>query len=475
MPEPGQARPAKRRRRADTGAPAQAARDPVPGEPWTELGYAKRLIAVYGGRLRYVPAWRRWLVWDGTRWAHDSTGQAARWMKVIARTLTTAALAIEDEAGRGAAFRAAKRGESAHAIAGALTLASTEPEVAVSPDALDADPYLINCANGTLDLRTRQLRAHDPADLLTKVTRAAYHPGAASPAWAAFLARVQPDEAMRAYLGRVTGLALEGRVTEHLLPVHYGDGGNGKTTFFEAVKFALGDYAGPADPDLLTARTFDAHPTGAADLFGLRLALLHETDSGRRLAEATVKRLTGGDTIKARRMREDFWSFTPSHTFALLTNHRPVIGGTDEGMWRRVRLVPWTVCIPDDEQDDELGDRLRLEADAVLAWLAEGYSQWRVAGLGDPAQVIKATADWRDESHALGRFLDQRCLTGPHFHVRSAELFAAWCQWCQAEGEEAGTHTAFSAALLKAGFGKRRSSGGYVWDGLGLAVLDGEA
>jgi putative DNA primase/helicase len=123
--------------------------------------------------------------------------------------------------------------------------------------------------------------------------------------------------------------------------------------------FALGDYAGPADPDLLTARSFDAHPTGTADLFGMWLAILHETDSGRRLAEATVKRLIGGDAVKARRMREDFWSFTPSHTFAMLTNHRPVIGGTDEGIWRRVRLIPWPVRIPPEEQDGELGDRLR--------------------------------------------------------------------------------------------------------------------
>ena len=464
-PEPAPAKPAKPNGYRIPG-------DPAPKEPMTDLGYARRLIHVYGGQLRYVPAWRRWLVWDGARWAHDSTGQAARWMKVIARRLTTGAQSIKDADRRRAALTAAKHRESAHAIAGSLTLASTEPEMAVSLDTLDADPYLLNCANGTLDLRTRSLRDHDPADLLTKVTRGAYRPKASSPPWAAFLAKVQPDETMRAYLGRVTGLALEGKVTEHLLPVHYGDGCNGKTTFFEAVSFALGDYAGPADPDLLTARTFDAHPTGTADLFGMRLALLHETDSGRRLAEATVKRLTGGDEVKARRMREDFWSFTPSHTFAMLTNHRPVIGGTDQGIWRRVRLVPWEVRIPDDEQDGELGDRLQLEADAILAWLADGYAQWRAAGLGDPAQVVKATEQWRGESDVLGRFMDQRCLTGKHYHARSADLFTAWCEWCRAENEEPGTQTAFSLALTKAGFSRRHTEVGKVWDGLGLAAAD---
>jgi putative DNA primase/helicase len=469
MPEPGSGTRARKRRKQAPPKPDGKRADPMPEEPRTELGYARRLIHVYGDRLRYVPAWRRWLVWDGTRWAHDSTGQVPRWMKSIARRVTADALAIkDDEDKRAAALRAAKRAESAHSIAGALTLASTENEVALSPDRLDADPYLLNCANGTLDLRTRERRDHDPADLLTKITRAAYSPGAASPAWAAFLAKVQPDEDMRAYLGRLFGLSLEGRVTEHLLQVHWGDGSNGKTTFFETVGFALGDYAGPADPDLLTARTYEAHPTGTADLFGMRLATLHETDSGRRLAEATVKRLTGGDQVKARRMREDFWSFTPSHTFAMMTNHKPVVGGTDEGIWRRVRLVPWLVRIPPDEQDGELGDRLRLEADAVLAWLVDGYAQWRTRGLADPEQVTKATAEWRGESDALGRFIEQRCLRGKHYHVQSASLFTAWCGWCETEGEEHGTQTAFSTALVKAGFDKRKTRGVVIWAGLGL-------
>jgi putative DNA primase/helicase len=337
--------------------------------------------------------------------------------EVHRRRVTADALAEPDEDPRRAMLRDARRAESAHAVAGSLTLAATEPEMAVSPDQLDADPYLLNCANGTLDLHTMELREHDPAHLLTKVTRAAWRPDAASPEWDAFLATVQPDQAMRGYLGRVTGLSLEGRVTEHLLPVHWGSGANGKSTFIEGCMFALGDYAAPADPQLLTARTFDAHPTGAADLFGMRLAVLHETDKGSALAEATVKRLTGGDRIKARRMREDFWWFTPSHTFALLTNHKPTIGGTDTAIWRRLRLIPWTVQIPEDKQDRELGDRLRLSADAVLRWIVGGYADWRDHGLADPAEVTAATEAWRGESDALARFIEQQCLTGPHFHV----------------------------------------------------------
>ena len=442
--------------------------DPMPGEPWTELGYARRLIRVYGDRLRYVPAWRRWLIWDGQRWAHDATGQAQRWMKAIARRLTTDAIALEDEQKRRAAVSLARRGESSAGVKGALTLAGTESGIVVTPDDLDADPFLLNCRNGVLDLRSGELRPHDPADLLTKMTGAEYDPGAAGAQFTRFLERVQPDPEMRAYLARLTGQSLEGRVVTHILPIHHGAGANGKSTYFAAVEAALGDYAGPADPELLAARTFDAHPTGVADLFGLRLAVLHESDHGRRMAEGTVKRLTGGDRLKARRMREDFWSFDPSHTFAMLTNHKPVISGTDEGIWRRVRLVPWNVVIPEHERDELLGDRLKLELSAVLAYLVDGYRLWRERGLDDPQQVLQATEAYRADSDALARFIDQRCLTGPNFHVRSSDLFTAWAKWCTTEGVESGSNKAFTESLQNRGFDTKRTRVGIVWSGLGL-------
>jgi putative DNA primase/helicase len=192
---------------ASAGVPVPA--DPLPGEPMTELGYAKRLVHVYGDRLRYVSAWRRWLVWDGKRWAHDATGQSARWAKSIARRITADALAEPDDRKREAAVRLARRGESSAGVSGALNLASTEAEVVVTPDDLDADPYLLNCTNGVLDLRTGELLEHDPSMLLTKMTGAAYDPDAAGTAFKKFLGEVQPDAAMRAFLARLLGHTLE--------------------------------------------------------------------------------------------------------------------------------------------------------------------------------------------------------------------------------------------------------------------------
>jgi putative DNA primase/helicase len=450
--------------------------DPLPDEPLTEMGYANRLIAEYGERIRYVAVWKRpWLVWDGKRWTRDATGQVSRWAKSIARGLTSAALAIESERERDTVMRYTRRGESASSIRGALQLASVDDRIAVSPEDLDRDPFLLNCPNGVLDLRTMQLRAHEPGLLLTKMTGAPYEPGADGPTFAKFLERVQPDPDMRAYLARLLGHALAGRVSEHVLPIFYGAGRNGKGTLIAAVLAALGDYADAADPQLLTARTNDAHPTSNADLFGLRLAVLHEGDAGRHLAEGTTKRLTGGDRVKARRMHEDFWSFEPSHTLVMLTNHKPIVSGTDEGIWSRLRLVPWDVVIPPEERDPQLGDRIVAELAAVLAWLADGWADYRrCGGLAEPEAVTAATSAYRAESDALGRFIEQQCIRNPGMTAWSSQLYEAWVSWCRAEGVEPGSQKAFSDSLHERGFDSHKSHGRMRWTGLGLAAEDTE-
>ncbi len=214
----------------EAGIPEPVPADPLPDEPRSEYGYARRLVHVYGGQLRYVAAWRRWLVWDGQRWSQDTTGQASRWMKVIARRVTDDAMALEDGKERQAEVSLARRGESSSGVAGALNLASTEEGIVVTPDDLDADPFLVNCPNGVLDLRTGELSAHDPALLLIKMTGAPYDPAAVGPAFMKFLDRVQPVAEMRDYLARLLGHSLEGRVVSHVLPIFHGDGGNGKGT-----------------------------------------------------------------------------------------------------------------------------------------------------------------------------------------------------------------------------------------------------
>lgn len=433
----------------------------IPSEsPEADLANARRLAHQFGDRLRYVVAWDRWLVWDGTRWKPDDTGQAVRYAKQVADRLPKTTK-------RGVVARTQTRA----GIAAMLSLAGTEPQIAVAPSQLDANPYLLNVTNGTLDLASGQLQAHNPADLLTKITGAAYNPEAQAPGFAEFLLRVQPDPVMRDFLGRLFGHALLGKVVEHVLAILYGTGANGKTTLVEAVTNVFGDYARPVDPGLLIARDSESHPTGVAGLFGLRLAITHETDAGRRLAEGTVKRLTGGDKITARYMRQDFFDFTPSHSILLHTNHKPAVAGTDEGIWRRLRFVPFPVVIPEVEWDGKLADRLAAEADGILAWIAAGYRSWQDRGLAEPEAVTIATAAFRGESDALGVFLTERCRldAGPHATVQSRTLFDAWKDWAKRENIDAGTQTAFSRDLTDRGYDKRKDGlGRMVWTGITL-------
>ena len=312
--------------------------DPVVGEVHRgQARMAYRLTGRYINQLMHVYG-LGWLAWDGKRWADDHTGLAQRAVLNILREALTESLDSHDQDLRADV----RKCESAAGILGVLSIAASLEAFAATVDQLDADPYLLNCENGTLDLLTLQLRPADAADKITKVTGAAYDPDAQGRIWDEFLARVLPNEAVRGFTQRYIGLGLCGRVLEHTLAILTGIGRNGKGVLYGAVNAALGEYGGTAEPDLFMHRE-GAHPTGEMDLRGMRFVVVSESDDGRRLAEATVKRLTGGDKIKARRMRQDFVEFDPSHTTALVTNHLPKVSGDDPALWARLRVIPFEV------------------------------------------------------------------------------------------------------------------------------------
>jgi putative DNA primase/helicase len=428
---------------------------------------AYRLAEAFAGRLMFVHGigWHRW---DGCRWVEDDHGAAKRAVLDVLRSALAESLTDKE------LRRDVRRCESAAGIAGVLDIASALEPFAFTVADLDPDPYLINVANGTLDLHTLELRKHNPADRITKVTRAAYHPESEGPTWNEFLARVLPDEDLRSFLGRYVGVGLAGRVTEHLLAILTGTGRNGKGVFYGAVGYALGDYASIAEPDLFMHRE-NAHPTGEMDLLGVRWVVVSESDRGRRLAEATVKRLTGGDRIRARRMRQDFVEFEPSHTAALVTNYLPKVSGDDAAIWARIRVVPFDVVIPPEERDVHLGQKLEAEADAILSWAIQGWSEYSRGGLAEPAAVRTATNAYQADSDALGRFLHECTITNPHMRVTVSDLYERWQRWCTDEGIEALAKKAFGDALDQRGFVVHRGTGGTRFRvGLGLAADPGD-
>jgi putative DNA primase/helicase len=428
---------------------------------------AYRLALTYTGRLMHVHG-IGWHYWDGTRWSEDDRGEAKRAVLDVLRA------ALADSLGDGDLRTDVRKCESASGIAGVLAIAAALEPFATRVAELDADPYLLNCANGTLDLRTLELRFHDPADRITKVTAAAYRPDADPRGWETFLRRVLPDDGVRGFVQRHSGLALTGTVLEHILALFTGTGRNGKSVFCAALEHALGDYASTAEPDLFMHRE-GAHPTGEMDLRGVRWAVVSESDRGRRLAEATVKRLTGGDRIKARRMRQDFVWFDASHTAVLVTNHLPRVSGDDPALWARLRVVPFDVVIPKAEQDPHLTEKLQLDADAILAWAVAGWTAYQAVGLAEPEAVLAATDRYHADSDAITRFLDECCFINPNEYVGVGELFDRWSKWSLAEHVDPINKRAFGEVMDARGFPATKSTGGRrIRRGLGLASSDDE-
>ncbi|MCV7068335.1 hypothetical protein H7H51_26150 [Mycolicibacterium farcinogenes] len=251
-----------------------------------------------------------------------------------------------------------------------------------------------------------------------------------------FLKRVLPDADVRHYLQRLVGVALLGSVKEHILPILTGEGRNGKGTFYEALLYSLGGYGGTAEPDLFMHRE-GAHPTGQMDLRGRRFVVVSENDRDRRLAEATMKRLTGGDPIKARYMRENFVEFIPSHLAMLVTNHLPRVNGDDPAIWARMRVIPFDVVIPKTEQDGNLGEKLEAEADVILAWAIQGLKDYLRRGSAEPPRVLAATEKYHEDSDDVGRFIAACCVTDSRAHftfATSTELHDAWQEWQREDG-----------------------------------------
>lgn len=380
--------------------------------------------------LRYVHEWGRWLRWDGKRWATERTLAVYD----LARALTREVCLIQ----RSPRIRAKVQGAST--VAAIVTLARADRAHARVTEDFDLDPWLLNTPAGTLELRTGELRPHRREDGITKVTPVP--PTTEAPKlWLACLNTwTQCDPELTAFLQRLAGYFLTGSVKDEVLPIVHGGGGNGKTKFVEAIRGCLGnDYVTGVSMETLIVTSGEQHPTDVADLRGRRLAIACETEEGRRLAEAKVKQLTGGDRLRARFMRRDFFEFNPTHKLLIVGNHRPTLRNVDEAMRRRLLLIPFDATIPAVDRDPDLAEKLRAELPGILGWMVEGALEWQASGLRPPARVLAATADYFESADAFGRWLEECAVVRPAATWSRAAAFASWKSWAEAAGEFVGT------------------------------------
>lgn len=405
----------------------------------TDLGNAERLADQHADRFRFCVSWGCWLVWDGKRWARDERGEIGVAAKQTVRGIYREA-ADESEPRRKKDLAAwAMKSEHQPRVAAMLKLAEKEPAFVVTAAELDADPWTLNVDNGLLDLRSGKMLSHDPAQLVSKIAATRYDSDATCPTWQAFLDRsTAGDPDLQRYLQRLVGLCLTGDITEQVFPVIYGPGGNGKSVFADFVHWLLGEYATVAPDSLVTVNAGQEHPTEIADLAGRRLVVATETEEGKRLRVALIKKMTGDATLKGRKMRQDFFEFRRTHKTWLITNHRPAIRESKNAVWRRLHLIPFTVVIPRAEQDRNLLGKLRDEAPGVLAWAVRGCLDWQRDGLEPPRAITSATRQYRRDSDPLADFIRDCCVVdGEHeTFVTRKEIAAKYLAWCEEVGED---------------------------------------
>jgi putative DNA primase/helicase len=451
----------------NTGAPDEAVTTSTADYHRTDYGNALRLIAQHGKDLRYNFQRGRWLIWNGKQWAWDKAGEVTRKAKDAVRAVYSEAAKAQDSGERRALALWASRSEAEARLRSMISLA--RDEVPVLLEDLDRDPWLLNVANGTLDLRTGELRPHRREDLITKLAPVEYDPNAKCPLWKTFLNRIfGDDEKIIGFVQRATGYALTGSTREQVLFMLYGTGANGKSTFLETLRAMLGDYAQHSDFSTFIARNINGPRNDIARLNGARLVTAQEIQSGQRLDERLVKQLTGGDTVTARFLYGENFEFKPTFKLFLAANHKPVIRGTDHAIWRRIRLIPFTVTIPDKEQDKDLAQKLQGELAGVLAWAVQGCLQWQKEGLAAPAQVTEATKSYREEMDILGGFLEEKCVINKLVEAKAKDLYQAYLEWCEETGEKALTQRKVGMALTERGFQKEKTRSGIVYTGIGL-------
>ncbi len=445
----------------------------------TDAGNGERLTFHQYGNAIYCVEWKKWLLWNGKQWEVDTRNHIFSLAKETARRIPEEAKAVKGDE-YAATLKWAIKSESRERLNAMIFLAATEEGMSVSAGELDRDLWRFNVQNGTLNLKTGELEPHDRAHLQTKISPVVFDPNALCPLFLEFLNKIfKSRRALIRFLQRVVGYSLTGDTREQMFLVLFGEGSNGKSLLLKILRELFADYGHTMDAKTIYAKREDRMPSDVAELAGKRFVACSEANEGRRLDEATVKQITGGDEMTGERKFENQFSFTPQFQLFFATNHKPEIRGTDHAMWRRVQLMPFEVRFwdtdkgesgpPELEADRGLFEKLRAEMSGILTWAVQGCLDWQREGLGTPDEVLSATSGYRNEQDRLGVFLSNSCVISDSFKVRNADIYADFLKWADENGEPKVSQRAFSSSLKERGFINRlqAGTGRAMWHGIG--------
>jgi putative DNA primase/helicase len=406
---------------------------------FTDLGNAERFCRDHSKNVRYCFAWECWLVWDGKRWVKDNTAELQRLAHETVRGIYSKAASVKDENRRRDIAAHALRSESRSRIDNMLHL--SKPYLEVKPEELDQQPMLLNVRNGIIDLTTGTLLPHEKKYFLTKYIDVDYIPDAECLEWNRFIDLITGgDKELAHFLQKAVGYSLSGNTDEHCIFFLYGSGLNGKTTFLETIRRLLSSYTTRIEIGAI----MESHKNGnaanpyVANMAGARFVLGSEIAEDRKLNEALIKDLTGSDAISARLLFGNPFTFIPQHKLWLYGNYKPKVDGTDNGFWRRMRVVPFIVTIGDEIRKpmSEVTVIFDAEMSGILNWAIQGCQYWQNEGLDMASAVENATAEYRTEQDLLQQFLDEQCSQGPNLQVDKEKLLDAWRNWCRNAGED---------------------------------------
>lgn len=430
-------------------------------------GNAARFANLYSDDLMYVTEYKRWFYWDGSRWAQSIGQETEAAMKFIGKLHEEATLmnlqGRDEDHKRMCAHIVKTAGKIPYLIA----LASKTPEMRAETSALDANRSWINFGNAVVDVKDGTLMVADPLDRLTKRTTVPYKPNASAPLWESFLRDVLPDPALREYVQRLAGYSLLGDVNERLLVFLYGEGRNGKSVFVEVLRELLGDYAlGTPVTTFLKKMDGGQNTNDLARLRGARFIAASEFEEGARINNALLKRVTGDEKITARPLYGEFFDFIFEGTIWVSTNHMPFFGN-DQAVWDRIKVVPFTVRIPDDAVDVRIKSKLLAEGAGILQWVLDGARGYLAHGLEEPLSLLTARGDLRLDQDLLSAFVEERCEVDFDHVDTSNSLYLAYVEWATMAGEKPTSKRTFGIRLKAAGYEAVRLTDGLrAWRGL---------
>jgi len=422
---------------------------------------------IYQQVVQYVPG-IGWHFWDGSRWCTGLPGGLHTLIDKMQRNLLKQSSKIENEKERIERRKALISLESHNRQLTLIQAFQNVPTLITVAEQLDREAMLLNCQNGTVDLKTGILKPHDPADLITRIVNIEYDPAASCPAFMKFITwAMQGDMELAGYLQRFIGYCLTGRTSEQILNFWYGTGGNGKTTLMNIIQLLLGDYATTADTSLIMQRTHGGDGNRLSMLAGLRgsrFVTLSEVNDGEKLDEAAIKSFTGGDRITCRHLYEGFFAYTPQAKLVGFGNYKPHVRGTDHGIWRRIHLVPFKAVISEDAKDPELSVKLKSELPGILAWAVRGCIEWQRAGLIPPAAVIKAVKEYRETEDVFQSWINECCTLDENKRTPAAALMSSFKDY---SGWRSMSDRKLGDLLKEYGFQRGRSNG-IIWQGISL-------